>query len=114
MDSTKKSQDFIRRIPEGLVFKIYVQPKSSKNLIVGRHGDELKIRLTAPPADNAANRLCIKFLAKQLDVSKSALEIIAGHAGRHKQILVRFNQADSAENEYRHLANSLTAFSSDK
>ncbi len=75
--------------PEGTVIKIFVQPRSSKNMIAGLHGDALKIKLTAPPVDNAANKMCIQYLAKKLGVSKSTLEIISGQTSRSKQVLVR-------------------------
>jgi len=57
---------FIREHPEGIVFKVFVQPRSSKNQIVGAHGDALKVKVTAPPVAGAANRMCLKFLAKNL------------------------------------------------
>ena len=108
------SDDFIRKSPEGIILKILVQPKSSKNQIVGPHGDELKIKLTAPPVDNAANRMCIQFLAKKLDIPKSAIEIIAGPASRHKQLLVNYTRAESADSEYRQLKQRLLALLPDK
>ena len=77
----------IRQTPEGVIFKVLVQPRSSKNMISGLHDEALKTKLTAPPVDNAANRMCLKFLAKGLGVSKSNLEISTGHNSRHKQIL---------------------------
>lgn len=73
---------------DGVILKIYVQPKSSKNVIVGVHDDSIKIRLTAAPVDNAANEMCVKFLAKQLGVPKKSIEIISGHTGRFKQIFI--------------------------
>ena len=92
-----------RKHPEGLVFKVLVQPRSSKNSIAGIHDEALKIKLTAPPVDNAANQMCLKFLAKSLSVSRSALEIIAGHNSRHKQILLRSEDTIMSANEYKHL-----------
>ncbi len=89
--------------PQGVVFKVLVQPRSSKNMISGLHDDALKIKLTAPPVDNAANRMCIKFLAKCLKVSKSSIEIINGHTIRRKQVLLRSDQTNISENEYNHL-----------
>ena len=84
------SQPFhIRETADGIVFKIFVQPKSSRNMIAGAHGDALKVKLTAPPVDNAANKLCVKYLAKCLKVPKSALEIVSGHTSRTKQLLLR-------------------------
>lgn len=68
---------------------VYVQPRSSKNMIAGLHGDALKVKLTAPPVDNAANKMCIQYLAKQLKIAKSSLEIVSGHTSRFKQVLIR-------------------------
>ena len=91
----------IRKTPDGAVFKVVVQPRSSKNMIAGSHDGALKIKLTAPPVDNAANRICIKFLAKSLGVSRSALEITAGRNSRHKQILLRSDHINPSADEYR-------------
>ena len=103
MAAEKKEELNIRKHPEGLVFKVLVQPRSSKNMIAGLHNEALKIKLTAPPVDNAANQMCLKFLAKCLGVSKSSLEIIAGHNSRHKQILLRSEDTIRSVNEYKHL-----------
>ncbi|MFZ2631640.1 MAG: DUF167 domain-containing protein [Desulfosalsimonadaceae bacterium] len=80
----------IKKQPNGIVFKVHVQPKASKNAIVGLHDDALKIRLTAPPVDGAANKMCIHFLAKELGVPKSAIDIVAGHTSRTKHICISF------------------------
>jgi hypothetical protein len=80
---------WIRETPDGAMFKVAVQPRGSKNEIVGVHGDALKIKLTAPPVDGAANKMCIVFLAKRLNVAPSAIEIVHGHRSRLKTVLVR-------------------------
>jgi uncharacterized protein (TIGR00251 family) len=85
---------FIREHPEGIVFKIFVQPRSSVNKIVGIHGDALKLKITAAPVAGAANKMCIKFLAKCLKESPVSLEIISGHNSRIKQVLLRSGRAD--------------------
>ena len=79
----------VQRTSEGLCFKVFVQPRSSRNMIAGIHQDALKIKLKAPPVDGAANRMCIEYLAKCLGVAKSSLEITAGLTGRNKTLLVR-------------------------
>ena len=58
-------------------------------MIVGLHGDALKIKLTAPPVDNAANKMCIALLAKALKLPKSAFKIISGQTSRTKRIFVQ-------------------------
>ena len=89
MDLDLSEIEFTRPHPEGLVLKIFVLPRSSKNMLAGRHGDALKIKLTAPPVEGAANKMCITFLARCLGLPRSSLEIVSGHAGRTKLILVR-------------------------
>ena len=81
---------FIRETPDGIAIKIRVQPRSSVNKLAGIYGDALKINLTAPPVDGAANKRCLQFLAKTLGCSKSALEILAGHKSRTKTILLPY------------------------
>lgn len=81
---------YMRDENDGIAFRVFILPKSSKNSISGLHEDSLKIKLTAPPVDGAANKLCIKFLSKSLKVSKSSIEIISGHTGRKKLILLKY------------------------
>jgi hypothetical protein len=93
----------IRHHRHGIIFKVQVQPRSSKNVIAGLQGDALKIKLIAPPVDNAANRMCIDFLAKSLGVSKSSLAILSGHTGRNKQVLLRSDQSEVSVQELTRL-----------
>jgi uncharacterized protein (TIGR00251 family) len=71
-----------------LILCVYVQPRSSKNQLCGIQGAELKIRLTSPPVDGAANKLCREFFADLFDVSKSSVEIISGETSRHKRLRI--------------------------
>ncbi|MEA5113391.1 MAG: DUF167 family protein [Geobacteraceae bacterium] len=72
----------------GVKFSIYVQPKASRNEICGLNGSELKVRLTSPPVDGAANKLCQEFLAKLFRVAKSNVRIVSGEKSRHKTVAV--------------------------
>ena len=74
---------------DGLLFMVFVLPRSSRNMVAGLHSGALKLKLTAPPVDNAANKECAAFLAKALKVPKSSIEIVSGHTSRNKQLLVR-------------------------
>ncbi len=75
--------------PTGIAFKVHVQPGASCNRIVGLHGDAIKIKLTAPPVEGRANKACIEFLSKALNVAKAELEIATGQTSRLK--LIRIN-----------------------
>lgn len=78
----------IKSCKEGIRFAVAVQPRASKNAITGLHNNALKIRLTSPPVEGAANRMCIKFLAKFLDISPSRISIAGGETSRHKTIQI--------------------------
>lgn len=73
---------------KGVQFTVHVQPRASRNEFCGIRGNELRLRLTAPPVDDAANKLCIEFVAGELKVAKSRVEIISGAKSRHKTIKV--------------------------
>lgn len=87
----KSELPFLTTLPNGLILSVYVQPRASKNQICGIQGEELKIRLTSPPVDGAANKLCREFVAKLFDVAKSSVEIISGETSRHKRLRVTGN-----------------------
>jgi uncharacterized protein (TIGR00251 family) len=63
---------------------VYVQPRASKTEVAGLHGEAIKIRLAAPPVDNAANVELIDFLARHLGIAKRQIRIVAGLTGRRK------------------------------
>lgn len=76
----------IQQTDDALIFCVYVQPRASQNTIVGHHDKALKIKLTAPPVDNAANKQCIQVLAKALRIPKSSITIIGGQTHRTKRL----------------------------
>ncbi|MCI0747532.1 MAG: DUF167 domain-containing protein [Verrucomicrobia subdivision 3 bacterium] len=80
---------YLQARKDGVCVSVKVQPRASRNEIAGALGNELKIRVTAPPVDSAANQSLIEFLAEVLDCPQRALEILRGHASRHKQVFVR-------------------------
>lgn len=73
---------------DGVAIRLLVQPRASRNEIVGTQGDELKIRLTSPPVEGAANRLCCEYIAKRLGLAKSAVILEAGETSRHKRLFL--------------------------
>ncbi len=73
---------------DGLVLRLYIQPKASRDTIIGLHGDEVKVAITAPPVDGQANAHLVKYLAKQFRIAKSQVLIEKGELGRHKQVKI--------------------------
>ncbi len=98
----------IRANDQGVTFGVVVQPRASKVAIVGSHQKALKIRLTAPPVDNAANKQCIAVLAKTLGRPKSTIEIISGHTSRQKQVRIHPKQVRMSSREQSELVERLT------
>jgi len=70
-------------------FAVRVQPRASRDEIVGEYQDGLKIRLTAPPVDDRANEALRKLLAARLNVPLSAVRIASGERGRTKRVEIR-------------------------
>jgi uncharacterized protein (TIGR00251 family) len=95
--------------PEGLLVDVRVQPKSSKNAIVGTHGGALKIKLNAPPVEGKANKALIHLIAKRLQCPKSAVEIISGQASRNKRLLVHIERDADFESRRRSFKTILNA-----
>ena len=81
-------KNFLRTLPEGVLLSVKIQPRAAKNEICAPLGDELKIKVTAPPVNAAANEALIKFLAEKLGCSRGKVELIRGHTSRHKTVML--------------------------
>jgi len=75
-----------RQEAPGATLSVRIQPRASKNSITRMADGSFKIRLTAPPVDGAANEALVALLSEALSVSRSAIEIVSGHAARDKRI----------------------------
>ena len=79
---------YLRAQADGVVLAVKLQPRASTNEISAPLGAELKIKVTAPPVDAAANQALIELLAEKLGCSRGKVELIRGHNSRHKIILL--------------------------
>lgn len=79
----------IHQTPIGLEIRLHVQPRAKRCEISGSYNGALKIKVTAPPVDDAANRAIIGYLADRLGVSKSKLAILSGAHSRDKVLQVK-------------------------
>ncbi|HEU5184961.1 MAG TPA: DUF167 domain-containing protein [Gemmatimonadaceae bacterium] len=76
----------IRTLPRGVRFEVRVQPRASRNEVTGEREGALRVRLTAPPVEGAANDALIELLAKALHVAKRDVRIISGVTARTKVV----------------------------
>ena len=78
----------IEEINGGVKLHLFIQPKSSKNEIVGVHDGKLKIKITAPPVDGKANAELVEFLSDIFDIPKRQIDITKGDTGRNKTVII--------------------------
>jgi uncharacterized protein (TIGR00251 family) len=87
---------FLRVETDGVVLSVKVQPRASANEIGEPLGNELRVKVTAPPVDSAANEAVIRLLAERLDCPRSRIELIRGNTSRHKVLKVYGISAEAA------------------
>lgn len=73
---------------KGLIVRLKIVPNSSKNEIIFEN-DGLKIKITAQPIENKANKALIEFFAKKLRIAKSNIQIIKGELNKEKTLLIQ-------------------------
>jgi hypothetical protein len=72
----------------GVMLSVHACPRAAQDAVQGLHGDAVKIRLQAPPADGKANDALIALLSRILDVPARDLVIVAGHSSRRKRVAI--------------------------
>ena len=82
------SKESIQASGDGVIIRVYVAPRSSVNKIVGEHNGAVKVALTAPPVEGAANKALVEFLSKTLGVPKSSVMLVSGETSRNKSVAV--------------------------
>lgn len=81
----------------GVTIAVQVVPRASRNEVAGPQGDLLKVRITAPPVEGAANAALLAFLASALGVRKREVDLAAGEHARRKLVLIRGLDAATVE-----------------
>ncbi len=80
---------YVRETEGGVILRVQVQARASRDEVAGAHGEAIKIRVTSPPVGGAANTHLVALLAKKLGVPRSRLELRAGSTSRLKSIVVQ-------------------------
>lgn len=96
MSATDPGPAWVTPHPEGSVLSLTVAPRSSRTAFEGDSTSGLRVRLTAPPVDGAANAMLIKVLSEALQLPRSRLKILSGETGRKKRILLMGMSAQDA------------------
>ena len=86
MNESPANPSYLRTTADGVLLAVKLQPRASRNEIGGAQGGELRIKVTAPPVDSAANEALIELLAEKLGCAKNRVELVRGQTSRHKLI----------------------------
>ena len=79
---------FLRETAGGTLLAVKLQPRASKSEVGEALGGELKIKVTAPPVDAAANQALVELLAEALDCPRGRVELVRGQTSRHKTVML--------------------------
>ena len=93
---------FLKPRSDGTYLSVKLQPRSSKNEIGEPLGDEIKIKVTAPPVEAAANQALIELLAEKLGCPRNAVQIVKGKTSRHKTIWLAGLHSEDVLQKLRH------------
>lgn len=86
----------IKITDKGIMVWLKISPNASKNEII-KNQSELKIKITAQPIENKANKALVEFLSKQLKVPKTSIEILKGETSKEKTLLIKVFDSDKIE-----------------
>jgi hypothetical protein len=78
----------LRRDADDWILSCRVQPRSRANAFAEVRGEELVIRLTAPPVDGKANDALRRFVADAFGVAPGRVSVESGERGRHKRVRI--------------------------
>jgi len=87
---------FLSPQADGVLLSVKVQPRASRNEIGDPLGNALRVKVTAPPVDSAANEAVIKLLANTLGVSRGRVDLVRGRASRLKVFRIHGLTVDAA------------------
>src|SRR3989304_2641588 len=73
---------------DSALLSVWLTPRAARDEVVGWQGEELRLRLRAPPVEGQANEALRRFLARRLGLPASAIELVAGAASRHKRLRI--------------------------
>ncbi len=87
----------LKETENGILISFKISPNASKNEII-KTDEGVKIKITAQPIDNKANKALVEFLSKQFKIPKTSIEIVKGHTSKEKTLLLKTNKPETLAN----------------
>jgi uncharacterized protein len=82
------TEDLYESVAGGVVLRVHAQPRARRSAVAGRHGDALKVVVSAPPDRGRANEAILDLLARELDVPRRSVSLAGGASSRTKRVLI--------------------------
>lgn len=89
-------EDNITIKEDGVLIKIRISPNASKNQII-LDGDTIKLKVTAQPIENKANKAVVEYLSKLLKVPKTSISIVKGDTSKDKTLFITTSDNEKKE-----------------
>lgn len=86
MAGSVRTMDALRETPKGLLLRVRVQPRASRNELRVETDGRVRVALTAPAVENAANTALREFLAGRLGIAKGRVSLESGATSREKTL----------------------------
>lgn len=91
------SEEVLKIVDDGVVLKIRIAPNSAKNQLV-LSDDMVKLKITAQPIENKANKAVVEYLSKLFKIPKTSISIIKGDTSKDKTLLLKTADLTKIEN----------------
>lgn len=79
----------LTQTPDGIVIRLFVQPKARRTGIIGLHGDRLKVSVTEPPDRGKATEAVVRLIAETFHTTRSTVQVLRGDISRQKDLLLQ-------------------------
>ena len=102
-ENNVSKSDSIKDVADGIIIKIKIIPNSPKNDII-IEDESIRVKVTAQPVENKANKALVDLLSKQLKVPKTDIEIVKGVTSKEKTVLLKVTDNGKKSNIFSKLS----------
>lgn len=91
------SENVLKIVDDGIILRLRISPNASKNQFIFTD-DMIKLKITAQPIENKANKAVIEYLSKLFKVPKTKITILKGDTSKEKTLLIKTTDMEKIEN----------------
>lgn len=91
------SENVLKIVDDGIILRLRISPNASKNQFIFAE-DMIKLKITAQPIENKANKAVVEYLSKLFKVPKTKITILKGDTSKEKTLLIKSTDMEKIEN----------------